>query len=67
MRRPHPNGRCHAGTPQARAFLDVSAAHYPERLGMFFVVDAPRIFNTLWAAIEAYVDPKTRQKIRFVP
>lgn len=50
----------------AKAFLDVSASHYPERLGMFLIVDAPRVFNTLWSAIESWVDPKTKQKIRFV-
>lgn len=25
----------------AKVFLDLSAAHYPERLGLFIVVDAP--------------------------
>ncbi len=25
----------------AKVFLDLSAAHYPERLGLFLVIDAP--------------------------
>ena len=35
----------------AKAFLDVSAKHYPERLGQFFVVDAPSVFSLLWKGI----------------
>jgi len=51
----------------AKAFLEISAQHYPERLGLFWVVDAPSIFNVLWRAIQAFVDPKTYKKIRFLP
>lgn len=51
----------------AKLFLDVSADHYPERLGLFLVVDAPKLFNVLWSAIEAWVDRKTHKKIRFLP
>lgn len=51
----------------AKAFLDVSATHYPERLGLFCVVDAPSLFGVLWRAIEKFVDPKTYTKIRFLP
>ncbi|KAL3142685.1 hypothetical protein ABBQ38_002988 [Trebouxia sp. C0009 RCD-2024] len=50
----------------AKVFLDLSAAHYPERLGLFIVVDAPWIFNTLWRAISPLVDPFTKQKIKFL-
>lgn len=51
----------------AKVFLDLSAAHYPERLGLFLVIDAPWIFNTLWRAIAPIVDPHTKKKIRFLP
>lgn len=51
----------------AKTFLDVSAEHYPERLGLFLVVDAPRLFSVLWNAIKYWVDPKTFKKIRFLP
>ncbi|KAG2501691.1 hypothetical protein HYH03_000193 [Edaphochlamys debaryana] len=51
----------------AKLFLDISAEHYPERLGLFMIVDAPSIFGLLWRAISAFVDPKTYQKIRFLP
>lgn len=51
----------------AKSFLDVSAQHYPERLGLFLLVDAPRLFNALWSAIENWIDPVTKKKIRFLP
>lgn len=51
----------------ARAFLDMSADHYPERLGKFILVDAPTLFDYLWKAIQPWVDPKTRTKISMVP
>mmetsp|Transcript_26261 Transcript_26261/g.78003 ORF Transcript_26261/g.78003 Transcript_26261/m.78003 type:complete len:376 (-) Transcript_26261:341-1468(-) len=51
----------------AKAFLDISAAHYPERLGQFVLLDAPPLFSMLWKAIQSFVDPKTHKKIRFVP
>ncbi|KAL6759624.1 CRAL-TRIO domain-containing protein [Haematococcus lacustris] len=51
----------------AKAFLDISATHYPERLGLFMVVDAPSLFTLLWNAISSWVDPKTHQKIKFLP
>ncbi|KAG2435701.1 hypothetical protein HXX76_006900 [Chlamydomonas incerta] len=51
----------------AKLFLDISAEHYPERLGMFMIVDAPSLFGLLWKAIQSFVDPKTYKKIRFLP
>ncbi|KAI7844799.1 hypothetical protein COHA_001679 [Chlorella ohadii] len=50
----------------AKIFLNLSAAHYPERLGTFFIVSAPTVFNTLWRAISHFIDPVTKQKIHFV-
>ncbi|KAI3428661.1 hypothetical protein D9Q98_007484 [Chlorella vulgaris] len=50
----------------AKIFLNLSAAHYPERLGTFFIVSPPTVFNTLWRAISRFIDPVTKQKIHFV-
>ena len=55
--------------PDLKVFLcaDISAKHYPERLGLFLVVGAPRIFSGLWHVLQPLVDPFTRQKIKFLP
>ena len=50
----------------ARVFLHLAATYYPERLHHFWVIDAPLVFNTLWSAIERFIDPKTRSKISFL-
>ena len=50
----------------ARIFLSLAGERYPERLGEFWVVDAPKIFSGLWSIIEKFIDPKTKEKIRFV-
>lgn len=50
----------------ARIFLHLAATHYPERLGHFWIVDAPALFGTLWSAVQRFIDPKTRKKIAFV-
>lgn len=63
----HGFGVSDANPRLAKAFLDVSAEHYPERLGLFLLVDAPKLFGVLWKAISGFVDPKTYTKIRFLP
>jgi hypothetical protein len=54
-------------TPLAKTFLSVTASHYPERLGHFWVIDAPSVFSGLWRAVSPLIDPKTREKIAFLP
>ena len=50
----------------ADTFLDLSAKHYPERLGAFLVVGAPFIFNGLWSVVQPLVDSATRKKIHML-
>jgi hypothetical protein len=40
--------------------------HYPERLGMALIINAPRLFSGLWSWIKRFVDPNTVAKVRFV-
>lgn len=49
-----------------KIFLDVSERHYPERLAEFINVSTPSVFSMLWRAIEGWVDPVTRAKVKFV-
>ncbi|CAD7695124.1 unnamed protein product [Ostreobium quekettii] len=50
----------------AREFLDISAMHYPERLGVYLLVDTPKIFEALWTIVRPMVDPVTAKKLKFV-
>ena len=51
----------------ADTFLDLSAKHYPERLGAFLVAGAPFLFNGLWSVVQPLVDGATRKKIHMIP
>lgn len=50
-----------------KIFLDLTATHYPERLGNIIVAGAPTLFNGLWSMLKPLVDDVTKEKIRFVP
>ncbi|MEW5306164.1 MAG: hypothetical protein WDW36_008651 [Sanguina aurantia] len=48
------------------ATLRVLVDHYPERLHMCFIVDAPSIFSLLWSALWPFMDSVTRNKVSFI-
>lgn len=37
--------------------------HYPELVERVFIVNAPKIFPTIWAFVKPFVDPNTRSKL----
>lgn len=51
----------------SKAVLSILQAHYPERLGVAYMVAAPKVFSVFWQAIRGLVDPVTRAKLVFVP
>ncbi|KAI9494364.1 CRAL-TRIO domain-containing protein [Zychaea mexicana] len=49
-----------------KRFLNILGDHYPERLGIAFVVDSPWFFFATFKVISPFMDPQTRAKIKFV-
>ncbi|KAI7897049.1 CRAL-TRIO domain-containing protein [Mucor mucedo] len=49
-----------------KKFLDILGNHYPERLGVAFVVKSPWFFLTTFKIISPFMDPVTKNKIKFV-
>ncbi|KAI9310172.1 CRAL-TRIO domain-containing protein [Dichotomocladium elegans] len=49
-----------------KKFLDILSNHYPERLGIAFVVKSPWFFFTTFKLISPFMDPVTKAKIKFV-
>ncbi|KAF7730981.1 hypothetical protein EC973_001027 [Apophysomyces ossiformis] len=50
----------------SKKFLDILSNHYPERLGVAFVVKSPWFFLTSFKIISPFIDPVTKAKIKFV-
>ncbi|CAG8467105.1 8688_t:CDS:2 [Gigaspora margarita] len=50
----------------AREFMHVLGSHYPERLAMSLVVNAPWYFWGFFKLIAPFIDPVTKNKIKFV-
>lgn len=40
--------------------------HYPERLGVAILYDAPKIFEPFWKLAKPFLEPKTAKKVNFV-
>ncbi|CAH9113355.1 unnamed protein product [Cuscuta epithymum] len=40
--------------------------HYPERLGLAILYDAPKIFEPFWKVAKPFLEPKTTKKVKFV-
>ncbi|KAI8380663.1 CRAL-TRIO domain-containing protein [Choanephora cucurbitarum] len=49
-----------------KKFLDILGNHYPERLGVAFIVKSPWFFVATFKVIAPFMDAVTRNKIKFV-
>lgn len=54
------------GSPeQARGVIGVLQSHYPERLGLYVLIDPPTTFWIMWKLISPFIDTKTYNKVAF--
>jgi hypothetical protein len=56
----------HADPRLAQHMGPLFAQHYPERLGLALIINAPRIFTSFWGLVRKFVDPNTVAKVQFV-
>lgn len=49
-----------------KAIAAKDQAHYPERMGVTFIVNAPGVFGLVWRTIRPFLDAATRDKIHIV-
>ncbi|CAN8229127.1 unnamed protein product [Cochlearia groenlandica] len=49
-----------------REIVYILQNHYPERLGVAFLYNPPRLFQAVYRAVKYFLDPRTAQKVKFV-
>lgn len=49
-----------------RQTLFIDQNYYPERLHIFFLINAPWFFSTIWSLIKPFIDPITAEKIHIL-
>ncbi|XP_012265056.1 CRAL-TRIO domain-containing protein C3H8.02 [Athalia rosae] len=49
-----------------RNLIWLLSRHYPERLGVCLILNAPTLFSTCWAVIKGWLDENTSSKVVFV-
>lgn len=54
------------GTDFTKEVLVTAQNHYPERLHMALIVNAPWLFSTAWSLIAGWLDEKTQKKVKFL-
>ncbi|CAH8357140.1 unnamed protein product [Eruca vesicaria subsp. sativa] len=56
----------HISVKVSRETAHVLQEHYPERLGLAVLYNPPKIFEPFWKMVKPFLDPKTRNKVKFV-
>ncbi|XP_044499667.1 phosphatidylinositol transfer protein 3-like isoform X2 [Mangifera indica] len=48
-----------------RETANVLQNHFPERLGLAILYNPPKVFESFWAMVKPFLEPKTYKKVRF--
>ncbi|XP_022768298.1 random slug protein 5-like isoform X2 [Durio zibethinus] len=56
----------HISVKLTRETAHVLQDHYPERLGMAILYNAPKFFEPFWTVVKPFLEPRTRNKVKFV-
>jgi hypothetical protein len=59
-------GRSNVDMDGMKFFAELFTNYYPEVLNVCVIVDAPWIFNAVWKATKAWLDPVTAAKAHFI-
>jgi len=46
--------------------LHIVSNHYPERLGLLLIINAPWLFSAFWRLVSPFLTPATVRKVIFV-
>ena len=46
--------------------VEILQDHYPERLLRFYICNPPTIFRFFWKIVKPFIDPVTKEKIKFI-
>lgn len=56
----------HISVKVTKETAHVLQEHYPERLGIAVLYDAPKIFEPFYKVVKPFLEPKTANKVKFV-
>ncbi|KAL3504710.1 hypothetical protein ACH5RR_034551 [Cinchona calisaya] len=56
----------HISVKVTKETAHVLQEHYPERLGLAVLYDAPKFFEPFWKVVKPFLEPKTANKVKFV-
>ena len=59
-------GLRHMNPAVGRACLKMFSEHYPERLRMALIIDAPVVFRGLWLALRPFLEAQTQDRLVFM-
>lgn len=51
----------------AKPMTFVDQNYYPERLGAFYIINAPWMFPVVWKVVKSWLDPRTQSKVSIYP